>query len=334
MNLKDGTLQATYRQEGRVTAPAVAGKQLFVGTDHGLKCVDITTRKVEWHFADAGAVNFPPVTAGGTVFISGSANKEVFALDATTGTIRWRYKPDDGHSARVRTPLTVVGDALVFGCERRLHCVDIGTGRTRWLASTGGTLWNVPCASDGVVYVNSKHIEGFSSATGERVWQHKHKGDLGSAPVVSGKRLFVVKERGPVAMDLTREDHVLWKRRGLWKKPGQENPGRERPAAASDVVLFPVDYLIFALDCRTGKEKWKLNLGRGVKRVFVVGERCYGIDYLGRVACAEVTSGRQLWRWYRDREDDKPACDYMYVPGEPALSDGALFIATNAWQHN
>ena len=135
-------------------------------------------------------------------------------------------------------------------------------------------------------------------------------------------------------MDLTREDHVLWKRPGLWKKPGQENPGRERPAAASDVVLFPIDYLIYALDCRTGKDRWRLNLGCDVKRVFVVGEQCYGINYLGTVTCAEVASGRRLWIRQRDHKDDPPACDYMYVPGEPALGDGALFIAANAWQYN
>ena len=76
---------------GRLTGPAVAGGVVFVGDESGMVRAVGADGTVRWKAATGGAIYGPPAVADGRVF-AGSADGRVYALEAATGRLLWRFR--------------------------------------------------------------------------------------------------------------------------------------------------------------------------------------------------------------------------------------------------
>src|SRR5689334_7302731 len=92
-----------------------------------------------------------PAVAGDTLFFS-SGNR-VYALDATSGQINWRYPVDSPMQTSV-TAAPVVADGTVFiGAQNgEMIALNAATGKQEWKFNTRFTVTSPAAVSDGVVY--------------------------------------------------------------------------------------------------------------------------------------------------------------------------------------
>jgi len=66
-----------------------------------------------------------PVVAGSTVYV-GSSDHKIYALDASTGHLRWAHTTGDGSLQRL-----VVADGTLYigSTDHNLYAVTVGSGR-------------------------------------------------------------------------------------------------------------------------------------------------------------------------------------------------------------
>ena len=83
----------------------------------------------ETHSMDFDAA-FEPVVANGLVLLGSSADDCVRALDAKTGALKWRFAT--GGPVRF-APAVYGGAAYVGSDDGRLYCLDLATGREKWV---------------------------------------------------------------------------------------------------------------------------------------------------------------------------------------------------------
>jgi outer membrane protein assembly factor BamB len=151
----DGTQRWKYKTGGPVPAtPAVAGAVVYVGSYDGkFYALDATTGKARWKFATDGraaaskrrnlhgmlpknqTIADPfdvflssPVVAQGAVYF-GSGDGHLYALDATSGALNWKFKTGDVvHSS----PAYADGVVYFGSWDSYFYAVDAKTGAQRW----------------------------------------------------------------------------------------------------------------------------------------------------------------------------------------------------------
>ena len=167
----------------------------------GLAPADIPRLKLKWAFAYPGAMRArsQPTFAMGALFV-GSQDGTVYALDAATGCLRWKFRA----TAEVRVPVEIMtwsagsppSPPLVFFGDLigRVYAVDALTGKMRWVIKAdehpAATITAPPVYHEGRLYVAVSSLEEASApdptypcctfrgsvlaidaATGRIVWQ-------------------------------------------------------------------------------------------------------------------------------------------------------------------
>jgi outer membrane protein assembly factor BamB len=208
VNRADGTQRWKYDTRGPVSSsPAFHNGLVFVGSVDGLvHAVEAATGKARWTFATKGERRFTapgihgaiprtermpdpfdvflssPMVANGIVYI-GSGDQHVYALDATTGALRWSFATGDVVHA---TPALADGLVYIGSWDRNVYALDAATGRERWRYTTGNdtVIYNQigiassAAISDGLVFVGGRdgkfHV--VDAKTGAVKWVHNNNG--------------------------------------------------------------------------------------------------------------------------------------------------------------
>ncbi len=195
------------------------------------------TENVVWKAPIAGAGISTPVIAGGIVYVTSQIGRGL---------------------SRQGPRLVQGGDAAVAG-ERAL-------GGSRAAQEHDGGTWFV--------------IEAFNEADGKRLWEYRiaaegplpevhDKHNLASpSPVTDGNLVFAWFGTGQIVA-LDRAGKLVWERHlGREIAPFDINWGHSSsPALYGDLLLLlcdhePASYLL-AVDKRTGKDRWKVDRGKG-----------------------------------------------------------------------
>ncbi len=149
------------------------GKDLhhsFTQTSSTINASNVASLHTAWTFMTADAVSATPSVTGGVVYV-GSWDGFFYALDAATGSVKWKLQLDcqpgllpiptqclakgqtepdrsgtDG--GIVTSSATVVGGRVYFGGGRTLYCLDAGTGAVIWKHVVCGNPDDAACATD------------------------------------------------------------------------------------------------------------------------------------------------------------------------------------------
>lgn len=210
----DGHLHALDAETGKekwkfksrlpiASTPAVTnGTLYFVSSTGALAALDVATGQPKWVFAaeyerrfeaknlhgyPSAAQTIPdgwdvftssPAVAGNRVYF-GSGDGGVYAVDAETGVLQWRFRTGDVVHA---SPAVVDGTVYVGSWDSRLYAIDARTGESRWTFQAGADpavhnqegFQSSPAVVDGTVYVGCRdaHLYALDAKTGAQKWSY------------------------------------------------------------------------------------------------------------------------------------------------------------------
>jgi outer membrane protein assembly factor BamB len=82
----------------------------------------------------------------------GCDDNNVYALNADTGRLRWRYATGNTvHSS----PAVAYGTVYVGSQDGKLYAIYADTGKLRWSDAIGGNVWSSPAVVHDTVYIGS-----------------------------------------------------------------------------------------------------------------------------------------------------------------------------------
>ena len=97
------------------------------------------------------AIEAPPLVEAGMVFV-GSTDGFLYALEATTGKLLWRYETDGeimGAPNQAIRPKSKDSVLVVGSYDNFVHCMDLKTGKALWKFETQNYVNGVPTIYEG-----------------------------------------------------------------------------------------------------------------------------------------------------------------------------------------
>jgi len=230
VDLETGEKKWEFKTDGRVaSSPAVSnGVVYFLSYDSNFYALDAATGSLEWKFKTGGERRFvakhlhgiepasepvpdpfdfylsSPVLADGAVFF-GSGDSNIYALDAATGSVRWKFRTGDVVHA---SPAFADGTVFVGSWDTYLYALDAATGKEKWQFKTGEDheiynqtgLQASPAAAEGVVYFGCRDSKFYAvdAKSGKQLWAFSNKGSwvINSAAIKDGTVYFATSDTG------------------------------------------------------------------------------------------------------------------------------------------
>ena len=270
---------------GAVAAtPAVAGGSVYVGSYDGrFYSLDAKTGATRWKFRTGGERRFEakglhglqprsqtiadpydmylssPVVVNDTVYF-GSGDGNVYALDAASGTMRWKFATGDVVHA---SPAFAHGIVYVGSWDSWFYAIDAATGKERWrfhggedaIAHNQVGFQSSPAVVDGVVYTGCRdaNLYALDAKTGAQKWKVYHDGSwVITSPAVAGGKIYYATSDSALykVVEATTGKSVVQEQGNSWMFSS--------PAVAGDVVLIGVSNgSLEARDRSSGKLLWE-----------------------------------------------------------------------------
>lgn len=225
---ESGNQRWVFKTNGRVaSSPAVEAGVVYVGSyDGDFYAIDAASGALRWKFTTGGERRFAgkhlhgylpagevipdpfdvylssPAVWRGVVYF-GSGDGHVYALDAGSGRVRWKFRTGNV----VHASPTLAGGKLYIGSwDTWFYALDAGTGRLVWRFKTGEDaevhnqtgIQGTATVADGVVYFECRdaHVYALDAVTGRRKWAFDTHGSWGmSSPTVrNGKVWFATAD--------------------------------------------------------------------------------------------------------------------------------------------
>jgi outer membrane protein assembly factor BamB len=165
------------------TGPVVAGREVYVvGASGSLYALDLATGAHRWQFSSGvsnAATASQPIVSGDTVYVVGGiqATAKLYALNASSGRVRWTYAPAAAQNPSYLDNLRpAAGGGLVYVSTTygvgSLHALDAATGQTRWTFGLAHPAGASAVLANGLVYVDDQQgdLYGLTQRTGCRAW--------------------------------------------------------------------------------------------------------------------------------------------------------------------
>ncbi|HEX4826122.1 MAG TPA: PQQ-binding-like beta-propeller repeat protein [Candidatus Polarisedimenticolaceae bacterium] len=185
------------------SSPAVSsGTLYFVSGTGALAAIDVATGQPKWVFVAEHERKFeaknlhgypstaqtipdawdiftssPAVVNGKVYFGSGDGN--VYAVDAATGILQWKYATRDVVHA---SPAVANGVVYVGSWDSTLYALDAENGQLKWTFDAGQDpaihnqvgFQSSPAVVDGTVYVGCRdaHVYALDAGTGKKKWDY------------------------------------------------------------------------------------------------------------------------------------------------------------------
>ncbi|OGO11283.1 MAG: hypothetical protein A2Y53_03380 [Chloroflexi bacterium RBG_16_47_49] len=158
--------------------------------DHILYSYEATTGRLLWQTQDLGGalVGTPAVSSDGVLYL-GTFGKEMIALDATNGTIRWRFTTQDW----VWSGPALVDNVLYFGdLSGYFYALNATDGTSLWRIQPQNSIVDTPVVlEDKIYFTNEADTLYIVDTTGNIVDSKLIGGLIYSAPVIVGETILV-----------------------------------------------------------------------------------------------------------------------------------------------
>jgi len=221
---ESGKLQWKFAVKSRIpSTPAVAGGVVyFPAYDGNFYAVDASDGKLKWKFKTGGERRFAakhlhgvqpvaetmpdpfdsylssPAVLSGTVYF-GSGDGNVYALNAESGALNWKFQTGDIVHA---SPAIADGTVFIGSWDSFFYAIDAKTGQEKWRFKTGEDpdihnqvgIQSSAAVADGMVFFGCRdsHLYALDARTGEKKWAYSANGSwvVGSPAVKNGKVYF------------------------------------------------------------------------------------------------------------------------------------------------
>ncbi|HXO16991.1 MAG TPA: PQQ-binding-like beta-propeller repeat protein [Candidatus Dormibacteraeota bacterium] len=285
----DGTQKWAFATKGAVNStPAVSDETVFFSSSDGrVYAVDESSGAKRWEFRTQGERRFSapgihglqpstevmpdpfdvflssPAVWNGTVYV-GSGDRNVYALDARSGALRWKFATGNVVHA---SPAVHDGVVYIGSWDRYLYALNARTGALVWKFATG---------DDREIY--------------------NQVGIAGSAAVANGLVYFGCRDSHFYALD-ERTGALRWKRdeHGSWVVA--------TPAIAGDVVYYTTsdERKFYAVDATTGALRFSVGYGAfAFSSPSIAGNVAYYGTFDGRLYGVDTRTGSIVARFSTD----------------------------------
>jgi outer membrane protein assembly factor BamB len=264
--------------------PAVANGIVYVGSYDGkFYALDAKSGGLKWKFSTEGERRFEakgihggkpktqtipdpfdtflssPVVADGAVYF-GSGDTNIYALDAGTGALRWKFKTGDVVHA---SPAFANGVVFVGSWDSYFYALDAKSGKEKWRFHGGEDplihnqvgFQSSPAVVDGVVYTGCRDAQVYAvdAETGKQRWKFDNALSwvIASPAVADGKVFFGTSDSALF--------HIIEAASGksLVKEDGKAYTFSS-PAVTNDTVFLGVcNGTLAARDRSTGALLWE-----------------------------------------------------------------------------
>lgn len=233
-----------------VTAPAYHdGKVFFADVDGNLVAVDAGSGKAIWTRKLAGHLESSPVAVGGTLYL-GTDKTNVVAVRASDGKVLWQF---NSPAAIKASPSYHDGRLFVADYESGMFCLDAKNGTLRWRTNTS----RVPPFGEGGFY---------------------------SSPAIAFGRVYAARDDGTVFAFDERSGRIDWSFPTDNFVYGSPAVARV-PGTPPSVYIGSYDEHFYALDARSGKRRWRYDVGGPVPgTATVIGHTVYTSSFKTREA--------------------------------------------------
>ena len=262
--------------------------------DAGVNAGNVAQLKLKWVFGFDGDVNSfaPPTVIGDNLFL-GSAGGSVYALNRSSGCVRWVYQADG--PVRTAPAVALLGGkhALLFGDQIGwFYAVEAETGKLLWKNKPelheSTKLTGSPVANDGIVYVPAASWEETRPQNPDYTCC-TFRGSVTAMRVADGSRVwktFVIPEEPHDTGGKMRDGRPEWgpSGAGIWSAPTIDKArGRLYVTTGNSYTLSSdTSDAVVALDLVTGKIVWSKQVTpNDVFNAVCLGggERCPGPDH-------------------------------------------------------
>jgi outer membrane protein assembly factor BamB len=261
IDLATGAQRWDLPMVGVYISPAIAGNIVFIRSEANnegqMLALDVNTGKQLWAFTPQrlssaensyfGGHLTSPVVVEGTVFVG--AGKEVYALQANSGAVRWTFAAKD----YISSSATVADGRVYISDFRNIYALDQQSGTMLWSRPTTMSIYFAPVAAgSSVLLADGESLVALEAATGKQLWTKNIPGRVLIPGAVSDSRVFVKSISTLYALDLASGTD-------LWQFDALNFVSL--PAVASDQVFIisgsGADSAIVALDAASGQSSWK-----------------------------------------------------------------------------
>jgi outer membrane protein assembly factor BamB len=246
-----------------VTAPVYhRGLVFFAYIDGSLVAVDAKTGKPVWTRKLVGHLESSPMAVGGMLYL-GTDKTNVVALRAADGKIRWQFNSPGAIKA---SPSFHRGRVYVADYQSAMFCLDAANGKLLWRTNTS----QVPPYGRGGFY---------------------------SSPAVAFGRVYAARDDGTVFAFDEATGKVEWSfptNDYVYGSPAVA----QVPGTPPTVYIGSYDEHFYALDARTGKRRWRYDVGGPVPgTATVIGHTIYTSSFKTREAIGiDVHTRRPTFR--------------------------------------
>jgi outer membrane protein assembly factor BamB len=285
LELATGTQKWKFKTDARVaSSPAIQGGLVyFASYDGKFYAVDAANGQLKWKFATLGERRFAgkhlhgglpeaetmpdpfdcylssPVVSGSNVYF-GSGDGNVYALDAASGKLNWKFQTGDVVHAS-----PAVADSTVFigSWDSYFYALDAATGKEKWRFKTGEDheiynqvgIQSSAVVADGMVYFGCRdsNLYALDARSGEKKWAYNNKGSwvIVSPAIQNGKIYFATSDSALFHALDAKSGAELFTLKFTWPMFGS-------PAIAGDFLYQPSeDGKVYAIDLKSGKRAWE-----------------------------------------------------------------------------
>ena len=275
------------------SAAVADGTVYFVSSTGSLAAIDAATGQPRWVFAaeyerkfeaknlhgyPSAAQTIPdawdvftssPAVVDGKVYF-GSGDGGVYAVDAKSGVLQWKFQTGDVVHA---SPAVANGTVYIGSWDGCMYAIDATSGQQKWMFRGGQDpathnqvgFQSSPAVVDGTVYVGSRdaHVYALDAATGRKQWDYPtSKSWVNGTPAVRDGTVY---------------------------------------AATSDSSRF------MAIDARTGRLKFNFDAKAYVfSSAALAGPLAYFGSHNGRLYAVDAKTGQLAWQFQTEASERDP----------------------------
>ena len=307
-DLSSSKVKWKYRMGGMFGSPVIGNNVVYIaGLDSTLHAIDVQSGKTIWKFKTSGPIRSTPCLYESSVFVI-SEDGSLYNLNKVNGAVNWQYVTPQGtlqerkydRADYYQSSPVVYNSNIYFGMGDFLYAIDAGTGKTSWTFRTGNLIHTKPAIANEKVVFGSfdGYLYALHAQTGLLIWKFKSvgqryfpNGEMTGNPVIMRNTVFAgSRDYNFYAVDLNA-GFCFWNKqfpRG-WALSA---------TVVNDSILYlgtSDDYLMLALDPRTGVEKWRAELNYNIFGGMAVdGNRGYVGTLMGKLFTIDLTNGNIL----------------------------------------
>jgi len=190
LNRSTGDTIWTYQANDQIYSSATidsSGRLFFADLDGQVYCLDSEFGTLHWQTTVGNRIySTPAFSPNGSIIYVGGFDKNVYALDAATGSVLWNYAT----SGYILSSMAVDEDGVIYisSSDRKLYALN-PDGSLKWSYTTGGAIWysSPALGTDNDVYIGSDDNKLYSvnRSDGTLRWTYTTNGDIRNSPAVA-----------------------------------------------------------------------------------------------------------------------------------------------------